>query len=58
MWFINNRALFLIVLEVASPESGCQHGPMKVPFGAADFSLYPYMAEGVGELADSVLKGH
>lgn len=58
MWFINNRAVFLIVLEVASPESGCQRGPMRVPFGAADFSLYPYMAEGVRELVDSVLKRH
>ena len=41
-WLINEKHLFLIVLEFGSPKSGCQHGQMKALFWIADF-LYPHM---------------
>ena len=41
-YLIPNIPLLLMVLEVGSPKSGCQHGQMKALFWIADF-LYPHM---------------
>lgn len=45
---INNRNLFLPVLEAVSPRSGRQHGRIlvKTLLWVADFSLCPYLVEG------------
>ena len=41
----NNRNLILAFLEARSLSSGYQHSQMRVLFWAANFSLYPQMAE-------------
>ena len=42
---INNRNLFLTVLEAASLSSGCQPGQARALFWAADFLLYAQVPE-------------
>ena len=49
-WLINNRNLFLTVLEAISPKSGCQCGWVRALFWASGFSLCPHVAEGTREL--------
>ena len=40
---INNRNLFLTVLEAGSSRYGCQYGQARALFQAADSSLYPHI---------------
>ena len=47
---INNRNLFLTVLEAESPRSGCQHGWERALLPVAGFLLCPHMVEGAGKL--------
>ena len=53
---VNNKNLFLTVLEAASPRSGCQHGQILVKvyssmLQTADFLLCPHVVEGARELS-------
>ena len=49
-WLVNNRNLFLTVLEARSLKSGRQCGWMRALFWVSDFSLCPHVAEGMREL--------
>ena len=49
-WLVNNRNLFLTVLEARSLKSGCQCGWMRALFWVSDFSLCLHVAEGMREL--------
>lgn len=48
-FLINHRNFFLIVLEAASPRSGCQHGQVLVPVllgQTAGFPQCPHTVQG------------
>ena len=45
---MNNRNLFLIVLEAKITRSACQHGQVRALFKAAEFLPYPHMTGGGG----------
>lgn len=50
-WIINNKNLFRTVLEAGNSRSGCQHSWVRALFWAADFSWWPRVVEGAGELS-------
>ena len=49
-WFINNRRLFLTVLEAGSLRSGCQQGPVRVLFLVQTFLVSSHGRKGSGAL--------
>jgi len=44
-WLINNRNMFLVVLEAGSPRSCCKHGQKKALLQVTGFALYLHMVE-------------
>lgn len=45
-WLINNRNVFLAVLEAGGLRSGCQHGWVRALFQVTSYSLYlPHVME-------------
>ena len=49
-YLINNRNIFPTLLVVGNLKSEYQHGEVRALFWAADFSLYPCMAEAEKEV--------
>ena len=55
MWLINNRNLFLMVLEAGVPDQGASLlGELSSRLQTVDFSLYPQVREERGDASSPV----